>query len=75
MCPCPFSVVLGLCCCGGFSLVAVCRLPTAVSSLVVGHGLLASWISVVTALGFSTVVEQYCLLFSVRTYNLDDKGG
>lgn len=53
-------MALGLCCCGGFLLVAVCRLLTAVSPLVVGHGLLALWISVVTALGFSTglVVEQ-----------------
>ena len=53
------SVPLPVFCCAGslllrgLSLVAVCRLLTAVSSLVVEHGLLDSWVSVVAVLGFS----------------------
>ena len=80
-----WSVPLPVFCCAGslllrgFFLVAVCRLLTAVSSLVVEHGLLDSWASAVAALGFSRctglVAEQHCLLPSVRTYHLDDEGG
>ena len=43
--------VLGLCCCSGYSLVAVCRFLIAVASLVVEHGLWSVWASVVVAHG------------------------
>ena len=39
---------------GEYSLVAVCRLLTEVSSLVVEHGLLGAWASVVAAYGLSS---------------------
>ena len=48
--------MLGLCCCLGFSLVAVCRLLTAVASLVVEHGLHGVWASVVKACRLTIVV-------------------
>ena len=78
--PLPFFVVLGLCCCRGFSLVAVCRLLIAVFSRggarapgLTGFSgrstrLQSSWCT-------GLVVEQYYLLPGVRIYNLDDKGG
>ena len=51
-----FLDVLGLRCCLGFSLVAVCRLFTAVASLVVEHGLHGVWASVIKAHGLIIVV-------------------
>ena len=63
--------VLGLCCCVGFSLVAVssfslvlvCGLLTAVLSLAIEHGLWSTWTSVAMAPGLwdteSVVVAQW----------------
>ena len=45
--------VLGLHCCTGLSLVAVCGLLTAVASLVAEHGLLGTQAPVVATHGFS----------------------
>ena len=48
--------VLGLHCCTGLSLVAVCGLLTAVASLVAEHGLLGTQPPVVATHGFSRCV-------------------
>ena len=48
-----FMAVLGLHCCTGLSLVAVCGLLTAVASLVAEPGLLGTQAPVVATYGFS----------------------
>ena len=50
--------MLGLHCCVGFSLVAVCRLFIAVASLVAEHGLSGTWASVFLAGGLSSSIAQ-----------------
>ena len=49
-----FLPVLGLGCCTGVSLVAVCGLLTGVASLVTEHGLWGDWASVFAARGLSS---------------------
>ena len=53
-----YLAMLGLHCCVGFSLVAVCRLFIAVASLVAEHGLSGTWASVFLAGGLSSSIAQ-----------------
>ena len=46
-----FLATLGLCCCAGFSLVAVHGFLIAVISLIVEHNVTCTWVTVVAAHG------------------------